>query len=719
MEELFARQELVPTARRSFRARSPQSSSDMEVSILDAKKSMNIGIFLKQFKRPVESIVADIQRGMGGSYGAEKLVELSKLLPDKEEVKKLQEFSGDRGRVCEAERFLLLLTELPNYEQRLECLILKMEFSPQMEALRAGVRTLTEAASELLNCEELHTVIRLVLKAGNYMNAGGYAGNAFGFRMASLVKLADTRANKPGINLMHFVVMEAEKNDKKLLDFPSKLQNVAAASRLFKQDIENDTERLKHKLQMVKGNLSKVPEIREQMEEFVEEAEGQLEQLQEALGRLETVSKHLAEFLCEDQLHLEESCSIFQNFSEKFLAAREENRQRQSKEMRRHQREEEAAKRLSIASCSHRERGLTNPDADLESLLLGNRRSFRQRPVSERLPRSQSLRLVSNPAQAPNTALPPSLVLRAQAPVAAKTQASTQAPVISPSPAPNPSVVPPSPSTSPTLSPEEVLRLRQVSERLLGPRITRRLGSGPRPQRSSAVTCSPPSTAAPDPDSTPVPSSGHPHDHLPLAGAQTQAVAPLPPTLPAAAASVASRSSSPPLARPSRPSTGRSLSVDILEPTRTRVHLSRGFSVDRPTLPTALRRPSSTSISSILRRHSSSSTPSRRRPSTLFQRQPSTSSPTRRRRSSASRSLRGVKPPAADRPEHAAETKATGSGFWSISNLFGKKPPKAVDGAGGAAAESEAKEPAVAPSRGAGFISSLFKGFSGHKGPKH
>lgn len=36
---------------------------------------------------------------------------------------------------------------------------------------------------------------------------GGYAGNAAGFRIASLLKLADTKANKPGMNLLHYVAM--------------------------------------------------------------------------------------------------------------------------------------------------------------------------------------------------------------------------------------------------------------------------------------------------------------------------------------------------------------------------------------------------------------------------------------------------------------------------------------------------------------------------------
>ena len=35
---------------------------------------------------------------------------------------------------------------------------------------------------------------------------GGYAGDAAGFRLASLNKLTEIRANKPRMNLMHYVV---------------------------------------------------------------------------------------------------------------------------------------------------------------------------------------------------------------------------------------------------------------------------------------------------------------------------------------------------------------------------------------------------------------------------------------------------------------------------------------------------------------------------------
>lgn len=63
------------------------------------------------------------------------------------------------------------------------------------------------------------------------MNAGGYSANAIGFRMTSLLKLADTKANKPGMNLMHYVAKQAEDIDAELLTFPTQLEHIGIASR--------------------------------------------------------------------------------------------------------------------------------------------------------------------------------------------------------------------------------------------------------------------------------------------------------------------------------------------------------------------------------------------------------------------------------------------------------------------------------------------------------
>uniref|UniRef100_W5NCC0 FH2 domain-containing protein n=1 Tax=Lepisosteus oculatus TaxID=7918 RepID=W5NCC0_LEPOC len=235
LDELFGRKDALSLERSAAIRRSlcsrPQDPGLEKVSLLDAKRSMNVGIFLRHFKRAAGEIIEDIRQGSGQNYGAERLNELSKLLPDTEEEKRLRSFQGDRSKLGEPDLFMLLVVEVPSFRLRLDTLILREEFDPALTSLCDAARTLREAAKELLSCPELHSILRLVLKAGNYMNAGGYAGNAAGFRIASLLRLADTKANKPGMNLLHFVAIEAEKKDQGLLSFPSRLKHVSLASR--------------------------------------------------------------------------------------------------------------------------------------------------------------------------------------------------------------------------------------------------------------------------------------------------------------------------------------------------------------------------------------------------------------------------------------------------------------------------------------------------------
>lgn len=77
----------------------------------------------------------------------------------------------------------------------------------------------------------LREVLYMVVVAGNFLNAGGYAGNAVGVKLSSLQKLTDIRANKPGMNLIHFVALQAGKKNRELLTFPDKLTTLENASK--------------------------------------------------------------------------------------------------------------------------------------------------------------------------------------------------------------------------------------------------------------------------------------------------------------------------------------------------------------------------------------------------------------------------------------------------------------------------------------------------------
>ncbi|XP_035479548.1 FH2 domain-containing protein 1 [Scophthalmus maximus] len=393
MEELFShkqvQQQLKAQNRQSLRGIPTNAPGGEMVSILSSKRSMNIAIFLKQFKRPVKDMIEDIKSGRSLSFGCGKLRELCKLLPDEGEVKQLVSFKGDHFSLPEADLFMRMLVKVPSYEERLSSLVLKEEFLPLMDEMKGFICTLTAAAQELMESDHLHSVIRLVLKTGNYMNAGSYAGSAIGFRMASLLKLVDTKANKPGMNLMHYVVMQAQKADVALLKFPEQLKHIEAAARINKCDVEAEFGRQVKKVQDAKVDTLKQEDLKAQMENFLKEAEVCLAEIETDFQELQSVSDSVAEYFCEDpeKFKLEECCSIFKSFCEKFMRAMQENKAREMTEVKRRHRDrlQSSAKRRSTATCSSRDKEMDG--VALESVLqnlLTNRVSRRRsgRPFS-------------------------------------------------------------------------------------------------------------------------------------------------------------------------------------------------------------------------------------------------------------------------------------------------------------------------------------------------
>ncbi|KAK9954764.1 hypothetical protein ABG768_016810 [Culter alburnus] len=376
IEELFGQHQDTPTptatggktvGRASVRDLRPQ------ISILDSKRSLNIAIFLKHFKKSSESLLDNVLHGHTGVFSVESLRELLKLLPEEDEVKKLQAFSGNPKDLPPPDAFILQLIHLPRYEVRLKALLLKEEFFPSYTAMKHDIAIVLPAINELLNCEELHNVLHLVLQAGNIMNAGGSAGNAVGFRLSSLLSLADTKANKPGMNLLHFVALEAQKKD--LLMFPEKLLHVQQAARVCVDSIHTEFHSLSGRVDDLEQHIHTDDELLTQLQSFLKSAAEALEDLRIRIDELQREGDALIDFFCEDKdiFKLDECFRIFQNFCSKFKKAVQENAERGMwEESRRKRLKESEDKRHSWAGHKGVDGvfGLrSNSEADVEAAL--------------------------------------------------------------------------------------------------------------------------------------------------------------------------------------------------------------------------------------------------------------------------------------------------------------------------------------------------------------
>ena len=65
-----------------------------------------------------------------------------------------------------------------------------------------------------------------MLVVGNFINTGGYAGNAAGFKLSLLTKVHEIKSNKPRMTMMHVLVESIEKNKPELLHFYKKFENI-------------------------------------------------------------------------------------------------------------------------------------------------------------------------------------------------------------------------------------------------------------------------------------------------------------------------------------------------------------------------------------------------------------------------------------------------------------------------------------------------------------
>uniref|UniRef100_A0A3P8XE21 FH2 domain-containing protein n=2 Tax=Esox lucius TaxID=8010 RepID=A0A3P8XE21_ESOLU len=411
VEELFGQQEEVQgrgvapatgglSSTGITRSRSFKENKD-EISILDSKRGMNVGIFLKQFKKSNHSIVEDIRQGDGKLYGAELLKDLLKLLPESEEVKKLRAFKGDPSKLTLADSFMYLLIQVPRFEVRVEAMVLREEFFPSCSVMSREIDVIRVATKELMTCEELHAILHLVLQAGNIMNAGGYAGNAVGFKLSSLLSLADTKANKPGMNLLHFVALEAQKKDEKLLKFPEKLADIQSASRISVENIELEFSSLYVRTRSLEEKVQNDAELLEQLDPFLQSSTKTLQDLKRRRLDLRKEGNALIDFFCEDKetFKLDECFRIFQDFCLKFKKAVKDNLERDLKEAARQRRLREleekrfawAADKQQATSGGNGSFGRSSSENDVDMLTKEGLLDFlQQRPASPHSPLGRS-----------------------------------------------------------------------------------------------------------------------------------------------------------------------------------------------------------------------------------------------------------------------------------------------------------------------------------------
>ncbi|NXH64063.1 DAAM2 protein, partial [Rhabdornis inornatus] len=333
-----------------------------ELSVIDGRRAQNCVILLSKLKLSNEEIrQAILKMDEQEDLAKDMLEQLLKFVPEKSDTDLLEEHKHEIERMARADRFLFEMSRIDHYQQRLQALFFKKKFPERLAEAKPKVEAILLASKELIRSKRLRQLLEVVLAFGNYMNKG-QRGSAYGFKVSSLNKIADTKSSiDRNITLLHYLIMIFEKNYPDILDIQSELQHLPEAAKVNLVELEKEVNNIKTGLKAVETELDyQKRRMRESgdrfvpvMGDFITVASFSFSELEdllnEARDKYAKALKHFGE--TEGKMQPDEFFGIFDTFLQSFSEAKQD-----LENMRKKKEEEERRARMEAMLKEQREK---------------------------------------------------------------------------------------------------------------------------------------------------------------------------------------------------------------------------------------------------------------------------------------------------------------------------------------------------------------------------
>lgn len=304
-----------------------------ELKVLDQKSAQNLMITLSSSKMSASEITKYIIIVDEEHLNAATLQQLIHLLPQQQQLVKLEEYRCQMNELHEAEQFALSLGSIKRLEQRLTSIIFKLRFEEYVSDLKPAIVAATTACEEIRKSKKLADILRYVLLIGNVLNSGSNRGGAYGFEISFLPKLVTTKAEDNKTTLLHFLTDTVEKKKPNALNFYEELGHVDRASRISPEQLQKSLEIMKRSISDLERDLSifkphnSDDRFGDVMGKFLKVANERFQQLQTMFGKMEKLYKNLATYYAFDPetYTMDEFFTDIKTFKDQFICAHKEN----------------------------------------------------------------------------------------------------------------------------------------------------------------------------------------------------------------------------------------------------------------------------------------------------------------------------------------------------------------------------------------------------------
>nr|XP_019940231.1 PREDICTED: disheveled-associated activator of morphogenesis 1-like [Paralichthys olivaceus] len=308
-----------------------------ELSVIDGRRAQNCIILLSRLKLTNEEMrQAILTMDEQEDLPKDMLEQLLKFVPEKSDIELLEEHKHELDRMAKADRFLYDMSRISHYQQRLQSLYFKKKFAERVSEVKPKIKALCLASREVVQSGRLHQLLEVVLAFGNYMNKG-QRGNAYGFKVSSLNKIADTKSSiDKNITLLHYMITVLEKKYPKVVTFSDELPNVPEAAKVSMTELEKDIGNLRSGLKSVEAELqyqqaqsshSPADKFVPVVSQFITVASFSFSEVEESLTEAKELFGKALRHFGEDtsKLQPDEFFGIFDTFLEAFSEAKQDN----------------------------------------------------------------------------------------------------------------------------------------------------------------------------------------------------------------------------------------------------------------------------------------------------------------------------------------------------------------------------------------------------------
>ncbi|XP_039073337.1 formin-2 isoform X1 [Hyaena hyaena] len=292
-EELFSKT-AVKERKKPISDTITKTKAKQVVKLLSNKRSQAVGILMSSLHldmKDIQHAVVNLDNSVVDLETLQALYENRAQSDELEKIEKHGRSSKDKENaksLDKPEQFLYELSLIPNFSERVFCILFQSTFSESICSIRRKLELLQKLCETLKSGPGVMQILGLVLAFGNYMNGGNKTrGQADGFGLDILPKLKDVKSSDNSRSLLSYIVSYYLRNfdedaGKEQCVFPlPEPQDLFQASQMKFEDFQKDLRKLKKDLKACEVEAGKVYQVssqehiqpfKENMEQFIIQA---------------------------------------------------------------------------------------------------------------------------------------------------------------------------------------------------------------------------------------------------------------------------------------------------------------------------------------------------------------------------------------------------------------------------------------------------------------